>query len=42
MTQTIRFVLGDELSTSYDAAIAIFTIATELETSDTNYLLCSW
>ena len=30
MKQTIRFVLGDKLSTSYDAAIAIFTIATQL------------
>ena len=29
MAQTIRFVLGDKLPTSYDAAIAIFTIVTQ-------------
>ena len=31
MAQTICFVLGDKLPTSYDAAIAIFTIATQPE-----------
>ena len=31
MAQTICFVLGDKLPTSYDAAIAILTIATQPE-----------
>ena len=29
MAQTIRFVLGGKLPTSYDTAIAIFTIAAQ-------------
>ena len=33
MAQTIHFVLGDKLPTNYDAAIAIFTIATQSESN---------